>query len=38
MEARMRGLIALVLLALVGVGMAAASASACPPDTRYEGS
>ena len=34
----MRKLFALVLLAFVGVGMAAASAVACPLDTRYEGS
>jgi len=38
MEARMRRLIALVLLTLVGVGMVAASASACPYETHYEGS
>ena len=38
LEATMRKLLALVLLAFVGVGMVAASASACPHDARYEGS
>lgn len=34
----MRSIVALVLLALVGVGMIAAPAVACPEHTSYNGS